>query len=408
MSRITPGLRPNAVHLTDLNELQLGGWKQLQDWDPDTPFTPQAAQDLKRLVHELLEQNLLDQYNSNATAALRLNATRKELSKLEQDLTTTQAALAAAEEEVEAARATANRYQQEAEALRADLSTAHHGYGGKKQDIAAPDKFTGDRKTYPAFKAQLQAKLAGDARKFEGEQHRMLYVSSLLQGNAYAMILPHITEGTVTLESTKELWKILDGAYEDPDKKGTARRELKTLKQGAREFSAFFADFQRLMATLGYDEEAKKSYLEDGLNDELLELMMAYDLPTDWHEYVTLLQRLDSRIRARAPNRKTRPVAIVNTNRPAPSTPAAPRPAAAAHPTANPNYHGPAPMDLSAAARETEKQRVYRERMAQGACTSCGVAGHFRKDCPGRAARMAAYQAQLQNATTPEVQSGNE
>ena len=40
--------------------------------------------------------------------------------------------------------------------------------------FATPDKFSGDRKTYRTFKAQLQMKLAGDAGKFRDDQHKMM------------------------------------------------------------------------------------------------------------------------------------------------------------------------------------------------------------------------------------------
>ena len=62
----------------------------------------------------------------------------------------------------------------------------------QSQDIAAPDKFSGERKTYQTFKAQLRTKLGGDIRKFRDDQYKMMYLTSLLDGNAHRMIYPFI------------------------------------------------------------------------------------------------------------------------------------------------------------------------------------------------------------------------
>ena len=62
-------------------------------------------------------------------------------------------------------------------------------------------------------------------------------------------------------------------------------------------------------------------------------------------------------------------------------------PSPTAHVTSNPAYHGPAPMDLSAAQKQAERERIYQERRCGGLCTYCGMAGHFRAACPRRKRR---------------------
>ena len=39
-------------------------------------------------------------------------------------------------------------------------------------------------------------------------------------------------------------------------------------------------------------------------------------------------------------------------------------------------------MDLSAAQKQAERERIYQERRSGGLCTYCGTAGHFRAACP--------------------------
>ena len=52
------------------------------------------------------------------------------------------------------------------------------------------------------------------------------------------------------------------------------------------------------------------------------------------------------------------------------------------HITSKPSYLGPAPMDLSAAQNQTERDRIYQERQSGGLCPYCRTAGHFQATCP--------------------------
>ena len=58
-----------------------------------------------------------------------------------------------------------------------DAATAGPSSSIRSQDIAAPDKFSKDRKTYRTFKAQLQMRLVGDTGKFRDDQHKMIYIT---------------------------------------------------------------------------------------------------------------------------------------------------------------------------------------------------------------------------------------
>ena len=64
------------------------------------------------------------------------------------------------------------------------------------------------------------------------------------------MINPYLVNDRINFNTIKEFWDILDCAYDDPDRQGTAKRKLAMLKQGTTEFSAYFANFQRIMAEL--------------------------------------------------------------------------------------------------------------------------------------------------------------
>ena len=166
----------------------------------------------------------------------------------------------------------------------------------RSADIAALYKFLSDRKTDRTFKAQLQMKLVGDARKLRDDQHKMMYITSLLEGNAHWMIHPYIINNRINFITIKELWDILDCAYDDPDCQGTAERELAMPKQGTSEFSTYIADFQPIMAKLKWDPAAKMAVHRQKMARNLKDLLFSYDCHDNWPSYIQLLQRLDSKL----------------------------------------------------------------------------------------------------------------
>ena len=78
-----------------------------------------------------------------------------------------------------------------------------------------------------------------------------MFITSLLECNAHRMINLYIINDRMNSNTIKELWDILDCAYDDSDRQGTTEPELTILKQGTRGFSAYFANFQPIVAVTG-------------------------------------------------------------------------------------------------------------------------------------------------------------
>ena len=182
-----------------------------------------------------------------------------------------------------------------------------------------------------------------------------------------------------------------------------AERELTMLKQETREFLAYFADFQRIMAELKWDPSAKKAALRQGMAENLKDLLLSYDCPDEWTQYIQLPQRLDSKLRLRDAEMKKE-----TTHTPTRNIPAAPSSLATLSPTthitSNLAYLGPAPMDLSAAQTQAEWERIYQERRIGGLCTYCGTAGHCRAACPRRKRPPLAVAEATLMTTAPHVE----
>ena len=203
------------------------------------PFTTAQIRDLAAV---LCNQNLLEIFETGRAATDAVPLIRAEVTRLETELEEQKADSIQQQTENERPTRTPD--------LALDAANTRPPSSSRSQDITAPDKFSGDQKTYRTFKAQLQTKLAGDARRFREDQYKMMFITSLLEGNAHRMIHPYIINDRIDFNTIQELWDNLDCAYDDPDHQGTPEQELAMLKQGTREFSAYFADFQRIMAEL--------------------------------------------------------------------------------------------------------------------------------------------------------------
>jgi hypothetical protein len=79
----------------------------------------------------------------------------------------------------------------------------------------------------------------------------------------------------------------------------------------------------------------------------------------------------------------------------------------------NSGYYGAAPMDLSAAPKSVERNRIKQERIAKGECIYCGNTGHYLRECPqctaahARCLTMAAATITVDEVTPSTEQSEN-
>ena len=182
------------------------------------------------------------------------------------------------------------------------------------------------------------------------------------------------------LNDYDEILKILDNAFGDPNRRFNARSQLLQLRQNNKDFSTYFAEFQRLALESEMVEAALPSLLENGINAELRGMLMHSEPPEadmEYHAFAAYLQKLENRrkhyqSRGLPPKQPRAPYANnrVNPNNsfhnPAPS-PAAPAPVQTPLPAGE-------PMDLSSYRRGPTR----RER---GECFRCGASDHHVRNC---------------------------
>jgi hypothetical protein len=398
----TPG--PDAVKLVSLDQPACDYIAVVAALDPDSVDIHLENAKIVRLLKDLHSQHdLLPTYNTNATAAVQHTLCTQAAASREEELVQATDKLTAAEEQILELSADNRRLKKavdNAQTLQA-LPNAPESFKAVK--IPDPPKFEKGREEYRTFKAKLNEKVRIEATRFRSDDHQVAYAMGYLEGDAYRAVKPLRENGEIN--TIPKLLQFLDATYEDPDPKATAAAELRKLKQANKEFAVHYSAFQRIMATLQYDKEAKRQALYDSLSEELKDQLVSHDEPEDWNKYVGLLQRVDQKIRSRTLEKKNKAQITLAPQRSIPRT--TPSPAHSNNPKdswANKSFHGSAPMDLSAYRRTQERQQAYEKRMQAGVCTRCGDPkkdGHLRAQCPQKSMVLNAAATDQQDVGFP-------
>jgi len=276
------------------------------------------------------------------------------------------------------------------------LATLEGQPRSRAERVPDPATFDGTRENLEGFIAQLRIKLFSDPSRFPTPALRMGYAFNRLEGRAQAQILPFVQNGAFQLNDSDDIIRILEAAFGDPDPAATARTKLHGLKQGKKEFTAYFAEFQMLVSKLSWDEHAKLDALKEGVSMELRRQLLGRTQGLSFDQFVGLCQQLDSEIRALQLHEGRHNQNRGNQNPPRNST-------TSATPNTSQSATAPGPMDLSASRKKlSEQERA--ARLREGRCLYCGGLGHMAAQCPNKSRnpfRAAAAQVSDSEPTTP-------
>ncbi|SLM41066.1 Retrotransposon gag domain [Lasallia pustulata] len=227
----------------------------------------------------------------------------------------------------------------------------------KSEKLEGPPMFSGkSRDKLPGWVAGLWLKLQNNADRFLSDQSQITYAISRKEGKALAQLLPYVQDdGTVGFDTITDLIKYLQIAFGDPDKKGTALKQLETHTQKNQTFSEYYGEFRHLSAIAKLTPESQRIFLLRGINDELRAYLRNNDPVDNLDELATQLQKADTRNTQWAPLRPNR---LQNqTSRPAQSTYGTAKSTVSSHtttpstvqytPPPTPSLTGGDPMDLS-------------------------------------------------------------
>jgi hypothetical protein len=157
-----------------------------------------------------------------------------------------------------------------------------------------PDKFTGeDCGKLRSFVALLRLCLIDCPGELPNEQAKLRYAFSRLEGAVLEQLLHLVKDDRMNLANFEAFVTSLEEAYRDPNHVNTAERVLAKLRQGNRDFITYYAEFQRLIADLNWNDAAKRTALHRGLCEELKDILSTQDLHEAWSCYVALVKKRD-------------------------------------------------------------------------------------------------------------------
>lgn len=246
----------------------------------------------------------------------------------------------------------------------------------KQESLPKPPEFEGKSREFKPWLSQMEAKLIVD-KAHESEIVRFWYVHSRLRGRALEQITPWVisTQKMGNSLTVEGLFKQLRNAYEDHESAERAARKLNVLRQGMTPFTTFLAEFDRTILEAGglhWDEQVKKTFLSNGISENLQEALIATPIPPTYDGYCQLLQTVNNNLEALRSKRRK------DTSRTIASTPQAKQIGEAMD-------WEPTPA-IAAASMRTKRAKwvspgTIDERRRNGQCYRCGKDGHIVRDC---------------------------
>ncbi len=157
-----------------------------------------------------------------------------------------------------------------------------------------PEIFSGEREKLREYVTKLRIK----TQSMPDDQAKLRYAISTVSGLAFDQVAAFVENNKVKMKDIAEFVTTLENAFGDVDRAATAASKMSTIRQGNREFSAYYAEFQRYAAELNWNEEAKLAALRRGLSIELQQdMILLIEEPNTVAALVTTCQRLDQRRR---------------------------------------------------------------------------------------------------------------
>jgi hypothetical protein len=134
------------------------------------------------------------------------------------------------------------------------LQQLYHPPAPSNPKVEDPELDYGERPKLCAFLTQCELKFHCEPNKFDLDAKKVNYTSSRCRGNAWAWIEPSITKGQSSYKTWEEFKTAITQPFGEADSKEVASRKFNSIWQGNHSAAAYWAEFQRIMADLDYND----------------------------------------------------------------------------------------------------------------------------------------------------------
>ena len=150
------------------------------------------------------------------------------------------------------------------------------------------EEFSGRRTDFPSWLSHINAKLATDF-PYDSGKIRLYYIHGRLRGEAMRRVAPwmKLSDENPSYDD-KGLLEQLRVLYEDPQAVQRATQKLNDMKQGAKTFNIYLAEFEAILWDAGgsaWEDRVKMAFLSRTLSRELQTALITIEIPVMYEEY---------------------------------------------------------------------------------------------------------------------------
>jgi len=158
-----------------------------------------------------------------------------------------------------------------------------------------PELFEGEKAKFKTFLAQCELKFRTEGNRFDDDEKKTGYTSSLLRGVAWNWVETFLNqEGGINL-TWKELKTNMKHTFSQVDAKEIAFEKFQKIQQGNWTVATYWAEFQRIIPDLPYADNVCIARFRDRLHPEVKRHLVISEVPaTVLVDYATAAIKTDS------------------------------------------------------------------------------------------------------------------
>jgi len=249
--------------------------------------------------------------------------------------------------------------------------------------ICDPEPFHGEVEKCRGFFFQCRKVFRQRPVAFSSDATRINFILGLLRGRALTWAQALDSSVDFDTFSFEDFAARFSSVFDHPNFSGSAENKLLSLRQGGRTVADYSIEFHTLAAEARWTEAPLKAVFLRGLSDQLRDELAARDIPSDLTELISLVSRLDCRLREHRAEQTRRGSPAPHSKPSVSFSPANAvfRPPSFSPPSSVRTSSQEEPMQLGRARLSLEERQ---RRIDAGQCLYCGKTGHVISNCSVR------------------------